>query len=82
MMSSQFSLLLRSSMTLAGAGGFVLGAGLASFYGQNTLAMSLVKGAVLCLVATFLTRFLLMMMFRAYLHQLQVRRQEEENKTK
>jgi len=69
-------------MTMAGAGGFAIGSGLAFFWGQNTVAMSLMKGAVLCLVTTFLTRFLIMMMFRAYLHQLQVRRREEENKPK
>ena len=81
MMSNQFSVILRAFMTMAGAAGFVLGFGLA-IWRETTLAWALFKGAVFCAVATLLVRMLVVMLFRAYLKQIQVRRLQEDEKEK
>jgi len=73
---------MRSMLVIAGACGFALGFFPGVWHGVS-LAMALFRGALLCAVCTWMIRFLLIKLFRAYVMQLQLQRQmAEENSEK
>jgi hypothetical protein len=76
MISDQLATILRSSMVVAGAFGFVLGMGLGIWRGTD-LSMAIFRGAGLCVLFTLIVRFLVVRLFRAHLDQLQVRRKDQ-----
>ena len=76
-----FSLLLRTMMILAGLAGFIVGFGL-GWWRETTLTTALVRGAGLCIVFTCVVRWLFINIFRAYLKQAQIRKQEQNKAAK
>jgi hypothetical protein len=90
MLTDRLAVIMKSTMVLAGFFGFLIGFTAANWHLGFSLktaltmfsASAVFRGVVVCLFATFSTRFLMMKLFREHVIEIKRRRDAEMNDKK